>query len=166
MQEAGSAALACAVHVQCVLCGGGPVESGRWFAELGPLYCTAAEGGAKRGGLLFGSFPPVAAARSNAPARPRRGGTSRVPRGKKRACLSVGGRQPCGGATGWERSTGGAAAAALVEDRTTIPPRFCPNLPPALGSAPGRPTVSVMSRKVACGACGCRRGRRRHPQLP
>lgn len=142
--------LTCVVHVQCVLCGGAPVESGRRFAELGPLYCTAAEGGANRGGLLFGSFPPAVAACSNAPGRPRRGKTSRFHAGKNRACLSVGGRlerreiirereerQPSGGAPGSERRTGGAAAAALLEYRTTIPPHFCPDIPPELESALG-----------------------------
>lgn len=151
MREAGFAVLTCVVHVQCVLCGGGPVESGRRFAELGPLYCTAAEGGANRGGLLFGSFPPVVAACSNAPGRPRRGKTRRFHADKiKRAYLSVGGRserreiirhreerQPSGGAPGSERSTGGAAAAALLEYRTTIPRRFCPDFPPELVSALG-----------------------------
>lgn len=83
MQEAVFAALTCVVHVQCVLCCGGPVESSRWFAVLGPLCCTAAEGGANRGGLLFGSFPPVVAACSSAPGRPRRGLTSHFHAEKK-----------------------------------------------------------------------------------
>lgn len=73
MQEAVFAALTCVVRGRCVLCGGGPVESSRWLPELGPLDSTAAEGGAIRGGLRFGSFPPVVAACSSAPGRPRVG---------------------------------------------------------------------------------------------
>lgn len=150
MREAVFAALTCVVRVQCVLCGSGPAESSRWFAVRGPLYCTAAEGGAKRGGLLFGSFPPVVAACSSAPGRPRSGLTSHF-HAEKKAYLSLGGRcerreiirgreerQPSGGAPGSERTTGGAAAlrcAALGENRTTIPLLPCPDIPAELVSA-------------------------------
>lgn len=149
MREAGSAGRTCVVHVQCVLCGGGPVESGRRFAELGPLYCTAG-GGAKRGGACS-SVPSLLSVQPVQTLLEDREGGKRVASTRAKIelirRLEVGSERreiirereelrPGGGTPRSERRTGGEP---LLEDRTG-PFRSCPDIPPRTGA---RLTVSA-----------------------